>query len=292
MDKQRIIHGRTITAEELEGVRSLLRDHPDWTRLRLSREVCAAWDWRDAKGRLRDMACRTVLLRLHRSGEINLPAPRHSIDNRRRPLGWTAHDTTPVRLSLRELVPLNISIPRSGSADARLFRFLLEQYHYLGLAHVPGENMAYLIRGANGRELGCLLFAAAAWKAADRDQFIGWTTEQRAANLSLITNNARFLILPWVEVKNMASHILSLAARRVRSDWEAKYGHPVHALETFIDRSRFKGTCYRAANWLRLGKTSGRTRNDDGHRARAPVKDVYFYPLVKHLREELSGDHS
>ncbi len=208
MDKQRIIHGRTITGEELDGVRSLLRDHPDWTRLRLSREVCAAWDWRDAKGALRDMACRTVLLRLHRSGEINLPAPRHTIDNRRRPLGRTPHDTTPVRVPMRELVPLDMSIPRPGSADARLFRFLLEQYHYLGLAHVPGENIGYLIRSLDGRELGCLLFAAAAWKAADRDQFIGWTAEQRAANLSLITNNARFLILPWVEVGNLASHIL------------------------------------------------------------------------------------
>lgn len=287
MQTECVIHGRTITIEEVEGVRKLLRDHPDWSRLRLSREVCAAWDWRNAKGELRDIACRTVLLRLHRGGRIDLPAPRHAIDNRRRPVAWIPHDDAPVRLSLRELAPLEVSIPRSGSADAKLFRFLLERHHYLGLSHVPGENIGYLVRGVGGRELACVLFAAAAWKAVDRDRFIGWTAQLRSANLSFVANNARFLILPWVEVKNLASHVLALVARRVRSDWEAKYGHPVHALETFVDRSRFKGTCYRAANWLRLGQTSGRTRNDSSHSVQAAVKDVYFYPLVKNFREAL-----
>lgn len=277
-----------ITPAELAAVQALIREHPEWSRRRLSLEVCASWDWRNAKGELRDMACRTVLLRLHRGGELQLPVPRQADScNRRRPIGEVAHDATSIRLPLHELTPFDVSIPPPRSADAALFKFLLQRYHYLGLRHVPGENIGYLIRDARGREAACLLFAAAAWKTTDRDSFIGWPTAAREANLSFITNNVRFLIPPWVEVKNLASHVLALVARRIRSDWEAKYGHPVHALETFVDRSRFKGTCYRAANWLRLGETRGRTRNDSGHRIQAAVKDVYFYPLVKNFREAL-----
>jgi len=293
MDNERVIHGRTITPAEIEAVKALIREHPDWSRRRLSLEVCASWDWRNAKGELRDMACRTVLLRLHRGGELELPAPRQGDTcNRHRPTGEVAHDSSPIRLPLHELTPLAVSIPPPRSADAAMFKFLLQRYHYLGLRHVPGENMAYLIRDAGGREVACLLFAAAAWKAVDRDRFIGWTAERRSANLSFVANNARFLIPPWVEVPHLASHVLGLIARRIRADWQTKYGHPVHALETFVDRSRFKGTCYRAANWRRLGETRGRTRNDRHTRIRTSVKDVYLYPLAANFREALCDDHS
>jgi len=173
-----------------------------------------------------------------------------------------------------------------------LFKFLIDRHHYLGLKHVPGENMSYLVREAGGRPVACLLFAAAAWQAAARDRLIGWTAAQRSANLSLVTNNARFLILPWVEVKNLASHVLGLIVGRIREDWSDKYGHPVHLLETFVDRSRFKGTCYRAANWICAGQTRGRTRNDRAHRIQAAVKDVYVYPLVKDFREVLGHDYA
>lgn len=185
------------------------------------------------------------------------------------------------------MTPLSVSIPRSGSDDAALFRFLVQRYHYLGLKHVPGENMGYLVRETGGRVVACLLFAAAAWKAADRDRFIGWTVSERESNLSLVTNNARFLVPPWVEVKCLASHVLSLVCRRVRNDWIEKYGHPVHLLETFIDRSRFRGVCYQAANWRLVGRTVGRTRNDRFSDIEVPIKDIRVYPLTKHFRREL-----
>jgi hypothetical protein len=282
------MHGRTITPEEVEAVRKLLREHPDWSRRRLSQEVCSAWHWRNAKGELRDIACRTVLLRLHRGGEIVLPRPRHDGNNKRRQaILKTSCDETPIHSSLRDLRPLAVSIPRPGSDDATLFKFLIQRHHYLGLRHVPGENMSYLVRGAGGRLVACLLFAAAAWKAADRDRFIGWTAAERESNLSLMTNNARFLVLPWVEVKCLASHVLSLVRRRVRGDWLEKYGHPVHLLETFVDRDRFRGTCYRAANWLKVGETAGRSRLDRHRKLRVPVKDIYVYPLTRNFREAL-----
>jgi len=137
------------------------------------------------------------------------------------------------------------------------------------------------------RPVACLLFGSAAWKCADRDRFLGWDRATRERNLQRLTNNTRFLILPWVRVPHLASHVLALVARRIRADWQSKYGHPVHALETFVDRSRFKGTCYRAANWVRLGATQGRTRNDRQHRIQAPVKDIYPYPLIPDFRKEL-----
>lgn len=288
MQDERVIHGRTITREEVEAVRELLRDHPDWSRRRLSREVCAIWDWRNAKGELRDIACRTVLLRLHRGGELTLPVPRHDGRNqRRRVIADVPHNCMPIRRSLRELTPLSVSIPRPDSDEASLFKFLIQRYHYLGLSHVPGENMRYLVRETDGRVVACLLFAAAAWKAADRDRFIGWAAAERESNLSLIANNARFLIAPWVEVKCLASHVLSLVCRRVRADWLDKYGHPVHLLETFVDRERFRGTCYRAANWLKVGETIGRTRNDRHCKMSVPVKDIYVYPLRRNFRKLL-----
>jgi hypothetical protein len=161
--------------------------------------------------------------------------------------------------------------------------------HDRGFGHrnTVGENLRYLARDRHGRAVACALFGSAAWKCADRDAFLGWDRPTRERNLQRLTNNTRFLIPGWVQVPHLASHVLGLIARRIRADWHAKYGHPVHALETFVDRSRFKGTCYRAANWLRLGETRGRTRNDRAHRVRAAVKDVYLYPLVADFRREL-----
>ncbi len=168
-----------------------------------------------------------------------------------------------------------------------LFNGLLACYHYLGHRSTVGESLRYLARDRHGRPVACALFGSAAWKCADRDAFLGWDRAVRERNLQCLTNNSRFLISAWVEVPHLASHVLGLIARRICADWQAKYGHPVDALETFVDRSRFKGTCYRAANWLRPGMTRGRTRNDREHRIRAAVKDVYLYPLVADFRREL-----
>jgi len=243
----------------------------------------------NARGQLKDMACRTLLLKLERAGHIRLP-PRirpssNGLRNRRAPAAPRACE--PIRGALRDLLPLSVGVVAPGSDDARVFHGLLAHGHYLGHRNTVGENLRYLVRDRQGRPVACVLFGSAAWKCADRDAFLGWDRATRERNLQGLTNNTRFLIPAWVQVPHLASHVLGRIARRIRADWQAKYGHPVHALETFVDRSRFQGTCYQAANWRRLGQTRGRTRNDRAHRLRAPVKDVYLYPLVAGFRREL-----
>jgi len=283
------MQGRELSGADIALIQRLLVEHPDWCRSRLSVELCERWDWRNAQGRLKDMAARTLLLKLERAGHIRLPARRGPSPNgrRNRLVPAVGHATDPIRGALRELRPLCVSIVAPGSQDLRLFNSLLAQYHYLGHRNTVGENLRYLVRDRHGRPVACALFGSAAWKCADRDAFLGWDRATRERNLQWLTNNTRFLVLPWVVVPHLASHVLGLLARRIRADWEAKYGHPVQALETFVDRDRFQGTCYRAANWLRLGSTQGRTRNDCAHRIRAAVKDVYLYPLVADFRREL-----
>lgn len=289
MTEGMVIQGREVTAADIELIRALLAAHPAWGRTPLSVELCRRWDWRNARGRLKDMACRTLLLKLERAGHIRLP-PRmrpspNGLRNRHPPIAPLAYE--PVRGPLHDLLPLSVEVVGPGSDGARLFDSLLAHEHYLGHRNTVGENLRYLVRDRHGRPVACALFGSAAWKCAARDAFIGWDRATRERNLPYLTNNTRFLIPSWVKVPHLASHVLGLIARRIRADWQAKYAHPVHALETFVDRSRFKGTCYRAANWLRLGETQGRTRNDRAHRIRAAVKDVYLYPLVADFRREL-----
>jgi len=286
-----VIQGRELSAQDRGLIQGLLTERPEWGRTRLSEELCRRWDWRNAQGRLKDMAARTLLLKLERAGHIRLP-PRqrpssNGLRNRRVPV--VDHATDSIGGTLRDLRPLSVSVVAPGSADLRLFNGLLARYHYLGHRNTVGENLRYLVRDRQGRPVACALFGSAAWKCADRDAFLGWERVARERNLQGLTNNTRFLVLPWVGVPHLASHVLGLIARRIRADWQAKYGHPVQALETFVDRDRFKATCYRAANWLRLGATRGRTRNDRAHRIRAAVKDVYLYPLVADFRRELGA---
>jgi hypothetical protein len=287
-----VMQGRQVGEQDVELVRGLLASHPDWNRTRLSRELCARWNWHNAQGRPKDMAARTLLLKLERAGHLRLPARRAPSPNgrRNRLAEPVAPPEEPIRDMLRDLQPLDVSVVAPGSDDARLFLGLLAHEHYLGQRNTVGENLRYLVRDRHERPVACVLFGSAAWKCAARDAFIGWDRPTRERNLQRLTNNTRFLIPAWVQVPHLASHVLGLIARRIRADWQAKYGHPVHALETFVDRSRFKGTCYRAANWRRVGQTRGRTRNDRAHRIEAPVKDVYLYPLVKDFREALRDD--
>ncbi len=286
-----VIQGRHIATDEVAFIRGLIAEHPDWGRTRLSQELCRCWNWRNARGQIKDMAARTLLLKIERRGLIDLPARQRPSTNhlRNRDLPEELPVGEPVRCGLRGLRPLSATLVAPRSNDKRLFNGLLTSHHYLGHRNTVGENLRYLIRDRQGRPVACMLFGSAAWKCADRDVFIGWDRAARERNLQGLTNNTRFLILPWVRVPHLASHVLALAARRIRSDWQSKYGHPVHALETFVDRSRFKGTCYRAANWVRLGETRGRTRNDRERRIQAPIKDVYIYPLVPDFRRELCG---
>ena len=285
-----VIQGRVVSGADIGLIRDLLVEHAQWNRTRLSEELCRRWDWRNVQGRPKDMAARTLLLKLERGGHIRLPPRQRPSSNafRNRRVLLVAQATDPIGGTLRDLQPLTVSIVAPGSEDLRLFNGLLAQYHYLGHRNTVGENLRYLIRDRHGRPVACALFGSAAWKCADRDAFLGWDRAARERNLQGLTNNTRFLVLPWVVVPHLASHVLGLIVRRIRADWQVKYGHPVQALETFVDRDRFKGTCYRAANWLRLGATRGRTRNDREHCIRAAVKDVYLYPLVANFRRELS----
>ena len=200
------------------------------------------------------MAARTLLLKLERTGHLRLPRrrinPIHGFHNR--PVPLVTHATEPIHDRLDELQPLAVSIVETGTEALLLFNCLLHRYHYLGHRNTVGENLRYLVCDRLDRPVACVLFGAAAWKCAARDAFLGWERAARERNLQGLTNNTRFLVLPWVTVPHLASHVLGLIARRIRADWQAKYGHPVQALETFVDRDRFKGTCYRAANWLRL----------------------------------------
>ena len=286
-----VIQGRKLRAEDIGLIQGLLAEHRDWNRTRLSEELCRLWDWRNAQGRIKDMAARTLLLKLERGGHIRLPERRgpspNGFRNQYAPL--VDHATTPIYGALHNLRPLSVSVVESGSQDLRLFNCLLGRYHYLGHRNTVGENIRYLVRDCAGRTVGCALFGSAAWKCAARDAWIGWERGVREANLGLLTNNTRFLVLPWVSVPHLASHLLAILARRICADWQRKYGHPIHALETYVDRDRHKGTCYRAANWLRIGATRGRTRNDRTHRIRAAIKDVYLYPLTADFRRELGA---
>ena len=289
MEANRIIQGRSIGIPDLELIRTLLAENPGWGRTRLSEELCELWGWRTASGHPKEMACRTLLRKLDSGGLIALPAPRrpanNELRNRKRP--GVAHETDPIEVALRDLTPLHVTVVESRGPDFDLFGCLLDKYHYLGHRSCVGENQKYLIRDRRGRPLCCLLFGSSAWTTKARDEFIGWDRQQRLERLQWVTNNTRFLILPWVQVRNLASHVLRLICRRIRRDWLEKYGHPVSLLETFVDHSRFSGTCYQAANWQHLGCSTGRTRNSRKWGANVPSKGIYVYPLVREFRREL-----
>ena len=288
-----VIQGRKITLADINLIKKLLTDNPSWNRTKLSRELCKKWQWLRPDGQqLKDMACRTLLLKLERAGYIELP-PRQgpSVNGFRKPSSTLLpHLTEEICSPLMTLLPLKIAPVEPKSDDHPLFKCFLSRYHYLGHRTTVGENMGYLVRDHNNRPLACLLFGSAAWKTAPRDSFIGWDHQRRKRNLCYLTNNMRFLILPWVKVSHLASHILSQVSRRICDDWIKKYSHPIYLLETFVDRNRFRGTCYKAANWILTGQTQGRTRNDRNHTIQVPPKYIYVYPLIKNFRKRLCCD--
>jgi hypothetical protein len=293
-----VIQGRHIALTDLEQVRQLLAAHPDWSRRRLSQYLATLWNWRNPVGQLKDMAARTLLLKLEKRGWIALPPRRQVPSNRMRhkrmltPQGLVAE--SPLLADLGTLLPLEISevSTLAGTPQRALFENLLHWHHYLSYRSPVGENLQYLVSDHQGRPLACVLFGAAAWQCADRDEYIGWDAATRGQGLRLIANNSRFLIAPWVRVPSLASHLLSRIARRLSRDWQCKYGHPIYLLETFVQRDRFAGSCYRAANWRRVGQTKGRSRQNrpDGRPYRLPIKDVYLYPLHPRFEQRLQGD--
>lgn len=297
MVETEIIQGRRVGPSELEQIRKLVAADPNWSRRRISQEVARLWDWRNGVGQLKDMAARTLLLKLEQRGRIVLPPRRQAPINRMRPKRLPqlpfSEQPSPVTEPLSALLPLMIrEASTSGEASQRLlFESLLHQHHYLGYRSTVGENLQYLVCASQGRPLGCLLFGAAAWQCADRDRYIGWESRPRAQNLHLLANNTRFLILPWAKVPRLASFVLSRVSQCLSRDWQSKYGHPIYLLETFVERDRFAGTCYRAANWTRVGQTKGRTRQDrrDGGWQQVPIKDVFLYALHRRFRQRLQG---
>lgn len=282
--------GREVTAADVEFLRQLIAESPGCSRYEISKRVCAAWGWVQANGTPRDMVCRSLLLVLHRAGRIELPPPRiqrvNNVVIRRRPAPLPAElDRTPIELPLCDLGELEWRQVRR-TADEGLFHSLLAEHHYLGMVRSVGEHLKFLVL-ARGRPIACFAWTSPPHKLGPRDRFIGWSALARDRNRQLIAYNPRFLIVPWVKVRNLASHLLGQMARRLPQEWQRVYGHDICYLETFVDSERFAGTCYHAANWLVLGRTMGRGNNAPTWQRTRSIKDVLGYPLSKDFRERL-----
>ena len=280
--------GRMITDAQLVQIREMIANHPGASRRTLSKKLCEAWQWRQANGALSDMVCRSLLVLLERAGQISLPPVTYVRHNplakraRPRPRGI---DTTALAGELRELGPVDFQLVRR-TGDEPLFNSLLEQHHYLRYEQPVGEHLKYLV-WAQSRPVACLAWSSAPRHLGARDRYIGWSAEARRRNVRFLAYNPRFLILPWVRVKCLASHILGRMAGRISQDWEKFYGHPLYLLETFVDPERFRGTCYYAANWIRLGQTTGRGKASNSYVPNRSIKHVLGYPLQPRFRELL-----
>ena len=282
--------GQEIGSEQIVFLREFIRTHPTSSRWKLSRQLCEALGWKQANGALRDMVCRGLLLMLERAGEIQLPAVRRHIRGqcrrgRPRPEAVLI-DHTPLEMPLKALGPIEIQ-PVRCTADEPLFNSLMEHYHYLAYEQPVGEHLKYLA-WAQGRPIACLAWSSAPRHLGSRDRYIGWSAEARRRNIRFIAYNTRFLILPWVRIPHLASHILGKVTRALSDDWAQMYGHPVYFAETFIDPGRFRGTCYRAANWQLLGLTTGRGKNDQTNKPNRPIKEILGLPLTARFRKYLT----
>ena len=281
--------GRPITAADVHFIRALIAAHPTDSRRALSHRLCLAWDWRQSNGAPRDMVCRGLMLALWRAGHIELPAVRRRPPNpltvRARPQP-IAVDTSPIHCGLGDLPELSFRQVRRTPEEA-LFNSLLQHYHYLGYTQPVGEQLKFIVY-AGTRPVALFAWSSAARHLGPRDRYLGWSAQARRRNIRGIAYNTRFLILPWVQVPHLASHLLARMTRRLSAEWEAVYGHPVHFAETFIDTERFRGTCYRAANWVHLGRTQGRGKDDLTHRPNRSLKDVLGLALANDFRQQLS----
>lgn len=284
--------GRIVTDADVVFIRQLIADNPASSRRALSQKLCEAWNWRQANGALREMVCRGLMLMLHRAGHIELPPVRWVNQNplarrgadRSKPIPALV-DTTLLQSSLAAIRPLEFRQVRH-TGEEPLFNSLLDRYHYLGYAQPVGEHLKYLVY-ALGRPIACLAWSSAPRHLGPRDRFIGWSPEARRKNIRFLAYNTRYLILPFIEVEHLASHILGRMAQLLSEDWERMYGHPVHYLETFVDPGRFRGTCYRAANWKVLGRTTGRGKDAPTKKPNRSIKEVLGYPLTQDFRQRL-----
>jgi hypothetical protein len=291
MDSVLAFRGREVTHADIEFIGELIAAHPGASRRQLSVKLCQAWSWYQANGQTRDMVCRSLMLALHRAGHIELPAvrcvPPNPLAQRKRPAPVEV-DRTPIRCTLEELGPLDVRQVRRTDQEP-LLNGLLESHHYLGYTHPVGEHLKHLVL-AGDRPIACFTWSSAPRHLGPRDRFIGWTAKARRANIDLVAYNSRFLILPWVEVPHLASHLLGRIARAIADDWQRLYHHRVYFLETFVDPQRFRGTCYRAANWTCLGRTTGRGKDDLTHQPNRPIKEVLGYALTPRFRTLLASE--
>lgn len=281
--------GRPIRLVEVEFLRQLIAHHPNLSRRQLSVKVCQAWNWVQSNGHPRDMVARSLMLLLHRAGHIQLPAPRKRVLNNvivhRRVRPVESYDTTPLTGTVASLGPLEIRQVRRAPGE-ELFGHLLSRYHYLGYSRPVGEHLKYLVL-AGSRPIACLAWSSAPRQLHLRDQFVGAPKEHYRHRLHLIAYNTRYLLLPWVKVPHLASHLLARIARRISQDWQSLYQHPLCLLESFVDIQRFRGACYRAANWICLGRSVGRGTKSKTHQSLRSIKELWVYPLSRNFRQQL-----
>ena len=281
------IRKKTICQQEIKQIQAAVNEHWNKGRKHISRELCRLWDWRQPSGRLKDMACREILLTLERKGFISLPPPLTNANNHKRnkTIPKIDIDQTPLQETLSKLPPIELKRVRGTDAEL-LYNSLVHQYHYLGYRQIVGNHLKY-IAFIDDRPVACLGWGSAAWSVKSRDAFIGWNKKTKEERLGFVANNTRFLVLPWVQVKCLASKVLALNIKSISDDWMAIYHHPLYLLETFVEQNRFKGTCYKAANWILTGQTKGTAKKGHIHLNHGNIKDVYLYPLRKNFREKL-----
>jgi hypothetical protein len=290
MESVLTFRGRTVTEDDLVAIRALIANRPGASRRALSQALCEAWGWRQDNGALRDQVCRSLMLALHRAGHLTLPPVRSRPPNplaRRTAPAPCAVDDTAIDTSLAGLGELEVRQVHRTSDEAR-WNGLVQVHHYLGYTQPVGEQLKYLVL-AGPRPVACLSFSSAPRHLGPRDRYLGWSAEQRRRRIRFVAYHSRYLILPWVHVPHLASHLLGRLTRRLAGDWQRAYGHPVYFVETFVDPSRYRGTCYYAANWCCLGQTTGRGKDDHTYRPNRPRKDVLGYALTPRFRERLAG---
>ncbi len=295
-DKPIRVQGRCLTGAELLELQNRIDVHPEWSRHRIARELCQRWEWRTSLGRLKTFAARSLLLTLAARHGLRLPPVLVAF--RRAPWGLrpaapppdpAAPAPEPIATTLGRVQPLQWRLAGHGAPERARALAHLRAYHYLGCDRPVGSHLLYLVQDAGGRDLAVHLVGAAAWQCAARDRAIGWSAAARAAGLPRIANHSRFLILPWVKIPQLASHVLGGLTRRVVRDWRAQHGGPLELLESFVEIGRFAGTAYAAANWQPVGATTGRTRQEKHHRAQAPRKAVWIFPLHPRFRQRLGA---
>jgi len=284
------IRNRKITDHDLKFIQAVVHDHWDKGRTNISRILCQKWNWVQPNGRLKDMACRELLLTLHRKGLLDYPPPRYIPRNKKRVVKNIEVDTTPISCNISDLEPVQVKMVRHTELEP-LYDSLVDQYHYLGYVQIVGNHLKYMAF-AGDTPVACIGWGSAAWAVQSRERFVGWTKSVKNKNLHFVMNNTRFLILPWVTVKCLASKVLSVNIKRISSDWLKIYHYPLCMLETFVEQDRFKGTCYKASNWVRVGETKGTSKKGHKHLKHGKIKDVYLYPLKKNFKKLLGDDTS